>query len=253
MSLNDKYIINGSTLSAIGDALRSVYGETYQVNETVVVYQKSMQVSSFDTSSTETFNYNYIFGNSGIGFNRYGIEDTGYVRLSPSSGSYTVNATPVKENVYAFPFTVTVNGRGASARIYCYPVDENLDYIVYDQTIHKHDAYGYSYHRDIIPALHVHVNQYRFMLFPNTYCILACHPDAVIRDQHDRIAAIRIRPVDMGRIFVLFQSGVIAVFFAVSIQKNGQHVVIILREVIQGKLRKMTGLPCSGMAVCILQ
>ena len=149
MSLNDKYIINGSTLSAIGDALRSVYGETYQVNETVVVYQKSMGVSSFDTSSTETFNFNRIFGYSGIGFDNYGIEDTGYVRLSPSSGSYTVNATPVKENVYAFPFTVTVNGRGASARIYCYPVDENLDYIVYDQTIHKHDAYGYSYHRDI--------------------------------------------------------------------------------------------------------
>lgn len=149
MSLNDKYIINGSTLSDIGDALRSVYGETYQVNETVVVYQKSMGVSSFDTSSTETFNYNHIFGYSGIGFDSYGIKDTGYVRLSPSSGSYTVNATPVKENVYAFPFTVTVNGRGASARIYCYPVDENLDYIVYDQTIHKHDAYGYSYHRDV--------------------------------------------------------------------------------------------------------
>ena len=149
MSLNDKYIINGSTLSDIGDALRSVYGETVQVNETVVSEYTSIGVSSFETSSTSTFSFDYTFGKWGPGFDSYGIKDTGYMRLQPISGSYTINATPVKENVYAFPFTVTVNGRGASAKFYCYPVDENLDYIVYDQTIHRQDSYGNSYHRDI--------------------------------------------------------------------------------------------------------
>lgn len=149
MSLNDKYIINGSTLSDIGDALRSIYGETSQVNETVVSYRKTVSVSSLSTSTTETFTYDLILGRYGPGFNAYGIEDTGYVRLQPISGSYTVSVAPVKENVYAFPFTVTVNGRSSSASMYCYPVDENLDYIIYDQTIHKQDAYGYSYHRDI--------------------------------------------------------------------------------------------------------
>lgn len=149
MSLNDKYIINGSTLSDIGDALRSVYGETSQVNETVVVEQTSISVPSFDTSSTSTFSFDYTFGKWGPGFNSYGIKDTGYMRLQPISGSYTINATPVKENVYAFPFTVTVYGRFNSARFYCYPVDENLDYIVYDQTIHKPSTQYNSYHRDI--------------------------------------------------------------------------------------------------------
>ena len=143
MSLNDKYIINGSTLSDIGDALRSIYGETSQVNETVVSCVQDVGVSSFETSSTVTFNFDNVFDRL------YGIEDTGYVRLQPISGSYTVSVAPVKENVYAFPFEVTVYGRFASAKMYCYPVDENLDYIIYDQTIHRKDAYGYSYHRDI--------------------------------------------------------------------------------------------------------
>lgn len=149
MSLNDKYIINGSTLSDIGDALRSVYGETSQVTETVVSYRKTMTVSSLSTSTTETFNFDYILGKWGPNFGAYGIEDTGYVRLQPISGSYTVSVAPVKENVYAFPFDVTVNGRNNSAQMYCYPVDENLDYIIYDQTIHRQDSYGNSYHRDI--------------------------------------------------------------------------------------------------------
>ena len=143
MSLNDKYIINGSTLSDIGDALRSIYGETSQVNETVVSCVQDVGVSSIETSSTVTFNFDNVFDRL------YGIEDTGYVRLQPISGSYTVSVAPVKENVYAFPFEVTVYGRFASAKMYCYPVDENLDYIIYDQTIHRKDAYGYSYHRDI--------------------------------------------------------------------------------------------------------
>lgn len=149
MSLNDKYIINGSTLSDIGDALRSVYGETVQVNETVVSEYTSIGVSSFETSSTSTFSFDYTFGKWGPGFDSYGIKDTGYMRLQPISGSYTINATPVKENVYAFPFTVTVNGRGASAKFYCYPVDENLDYIIYDQTIHKPSTQYNSYNRNI--------------------------------------------------------------------------------------------------------
>ena len=143
MSLNDKYIINGSTLSDIGDALRSIYGETSQVNETVVSCVQDVGVSSIETSSTVTFNFDNVFDRL------YGIEDTGYVRLQPISGSYIVSVAPVKENVYAFPFEVTVYGRFASAKMYCYPVDENLDYIIYDQTIHRKDAYGYSYHRDI--------------------------------------------------------------------------------------------------------
>ena len=75
MSLNDKYIINGSTLSDIGDALRSIYGETSQVNETVVSCVQDVGVSSIETSSTVTFNFDNVFDRL------YGIEDTGYVRL----------------------------------------------------------------------------------------------------------------------------------------------------------------------------
>ena len=98
MSLNDKYIINGSTLSDIGDALRSVLGEKTEKTAEVVYCSRGISKSFGPTSATSTITA------SDISSSLRNIEDkfTKYVRakLTSSSGSSPIiQQTPIQENI----------------------------------------------------------------------------------------------------------------------------------------------------------
>jgi hypothetical protein len=146
MSLNDKYIINGNTLSAIGDALRSVLGEKTEKTAEVVYCSRSISKSFGPTSATSTITA------SDISSSLRNIEDkfTKYVRakLTSSSGSSPIiQQTPIQENIYELPITLYISGAPAqnpSGSFDIFPLDDNFNYIEYDSTKHNTSSY---YHK----------------------------------------------------------------------------------------------------------
>lgn len=148
MSLNDKYIINGSTLSDIGDALRSVLGEKTEKIAEVVYCRRSISKSFGPTSATSTITA------SDISSSLRNIEDkfTKYVRakLTSSSGSSPIiQQTPIQENIYELPITLYISGAPAaspSGSFDIFPLDDNFNYIEYDSTKHNTNS---SYHKQV--------------------------------------------------------------------------------------------------------
>ena len=148
MSLNDKYIINGNTLSAIGDALRSVLGEKTEKTAEVVYCSRSISKSFGPTSATSTITA------SDISSSLRNIEDkfTKYVRakLTSSSGSSPIiQQTPIQENIYELPITLYISGAPAqnpSGSFDIFPLDDNFNYIEYDSTKHNTSSY---YHKQV--------------------------------------------------------------------------------------------------------
>ena len=145
---NNKYIINGSTLSDIGDALRSVLGEKTKKTAEVVYCSRSISKSFGPTSATSTITA------SDISSSLRNIDDkfTKYVRakLTSSSGSSpTIQQTPIQENIYELPITLYISGAPAaspSGSFDIFPLDNNFNYIEYDST--KHDTRSF-YHKQV--------------------------------------------------------------------------------------------------------
>ena len=121
MSLNEKYIINGSTLSGIGDALRTkgIISPTKEVSFTrwYRIDSGSAQ-SSYSSTTTHTaesdfyqgtyFEYNDIITKAKVIFTS--IDSTVY--LNGSGKNY--NDSVGKEFIVSYPFTIRIDGSIAS-------------------------------------------------------------------------------------------------------------------------------------------
>ena len=148
MSLNDKYIINGSTLSAIGDALREKNIPPKEIQTEVNVYYKNYTSPYVSWNTTnEKIDATY-FGltsqtpikakfkitakNGGYGLYLKGADESSY-------GGVAVNETYYK----TLPVQVRGESRSYSTQISAkiYPLDQNGSYII---PTSEDDTSGYS-------------------------------------------------------------------------------------------------------------
>ncbi len=132
MSLNDKYIINGSTLSDIGNALREkkiIKNPTQKINKTVYYYyttalgsQQTFNANSFPSGleKTPTKALVYIIRNA---------SGNGYVKAQGFSASTNVGSYVILPLPFTFKgYSSTYNSYDMALNVY--PLDENNNIIV---------------------------------------------------------------------------------------------------------------------------
>ena len=136
MSLNDKYIINGSTLSAIGDALREKNIPPKEIQAETNIYYKDYISASLTYNNVETIDAAYFglisqtpikakfiitakWGSYGMYIK--GVGDSGYEGVEEGSTYYKTLPVQIRGEQYY-----------SSTRIQTkiYPLDQNGNYII---------------------------------------------------------------------------------------------------------------------------
>ena len=136
MSLNDKYIINGSTLSDIGNALREkkiIKNPTQKINKTVYYYYTSA------TGSQQTFNATDFPSGFPSGLEKTPTKALVYIVRNASGNGYVkAQGFSASTNVGSYvilPLPFTFKGYSTTYNVYemalnVYPLDENNNILI---------------------------------------------------------------------------------------------------------------------------
>ena len=136
MSLNDKYIINGSTLSAIGDALRENNIPPKKVQAEINIYYKDYISPYLTYNNVETIDAAYFGLTSqtpvkakfiitakwgSYGMYMKGADDSGYENVTEGSTYYKTLPVQIRGEQYSSSTQIQTK---------IYPLDQNGDYII---------------------------------------------------------------------------------------------------------------------------
>lgn len=162
MSLNDKYIINGSTLSDIGDALRakSIIAPTKEVTQQVCCYRTSFSTSrdnygNYKESTTLT-EWSIQYQQYGVNWG-YPVPQFSYVRIYRETNSYSmkVNGATLAAGssvIVSLPCTLLFEGN-YTCYVKFYPLDSNQNEIPWDSSYYypsNPNDYNVHYYKENI-------------------------------------------------------------------------------------------------------
>lgn len=146
MSLNDKYIINGSTLSAIGDALREIGIPPKKIRGEINVYYKNYTSPwiNWDRSATINAAYFGLTSQTPVKVKMVITAKSEYQMMAKGADESSWGGLGVGQTYYK---TLPVQMRGAmnsyNSQIVAklYPLDQNSNYII---PTSEDDTSGYS-------------------------------------------------------------------------------------------------------------
>ena len=161
MSLNEKYIINGDTLSDIGDALRakSIIAPTKEVTQQVCCYRDNFTTSrdnygNYKNTTTLTeWDIQYWYG---INWD-YPVPQFSYVRIYRETNNYSmkVNGSTLAAGssvIVSLPVTLLFEGN-YTCYVKFYPLDSNQNEIPWDSSYYypwNPNDYNVHYYKENI-------------------------------------------------------------------------------------------------------